>query len=112
MVLYRRVLHSKPGDPDTYSRSVNEEVLWGPFRIGSEECAMMGESTVAKGGQIALPPEVASEIPLGEQFCVVVMWSRQLSTWRGARRAANGSKRPYSTRMQFNEQLIDDAAIR
>src|SRR5207248_3931798 len=32
------------------------------------------ESTVAPGGQIALPPEVASEIPPGEQLRVVVMW--------------------------------------
>lgn len=32
------------------------------------------ESTVVPGGQIALPPDVASEIPAGERLRVVVVW--------------------------------------
>jgi len=32
------------------------------------------EGTAAPGGQITLPPEVASEIPPGEQLRVVIMW--------------------------------------
>jgi hypothetical protein len=46
------------------------------------------ESTIAPGGQIALPPEVAKEIPAGEQLRVVVMWEPGDfdSAWRAAGR--------------------------
>ena len=70
------------------------------------------ESTVATGGQIALPPEVACEIPLGEQLRVVVMWepSNLDLAWRTAGRQR--FEAAYSPEDAVYEQLIDDAAIR
>ncbi len=38
------------------------------------------ESTASLGGQIAVPPEVASEIPLGEHIHVVVMWESDVDS--------------------------------
>ena len=42
------------------------------------------ESTISPGGQIALPPEIASEIGTGEQIRIVVMWDPDDSdrSWR------------------------------
>jgi len=70
------------------------------------------ESTVAPGGHIALPPEVASEIPLGEQLRVVVMWDASSSdpAWRAAGRQR--FEAAYSPEDAVYEQLIDDSAIR
>jgi hypothetical protein len=70
------------------------------------------ESTVTSGGQIELPPEVASEIPAGEQIRIVVMWGdleKPLDAdlaWRTA-----GQKRfqaAYSPDDTVYEQLIDE----
>ena len=70
------------------------------------------ESTLALGGQIALPPEVASEIPPGEQLRVVVMWepSNLNLAWRTAGRQR--FEAAYSPEDAVYEQLIDDATIR
>jgi hypothetical protein len=70
------------------------------------------ESTVAPGGQIALPPEVASEIPPGEQLRVVVMWEPENSdlAWRTAGRQR--FEAAYSPEDAVYEQLMDDSAIR
>ena len=70
------------------------------------------ESTVTPGGQIALPPEVASEIPPGEQLRVVVMWepSHLDLAWRAAGRQR--FEAAYSPEDVVYKQLIDDAAIR
>jgi len=70
------------------------------------------ESTIVAGGQIALPPEVASEIPAGEQLRVVVMW--ESSDLDIARRAAGRQRfgATYSPEDAVYEQLIDDAANR
>jgi hypothetical protein len=70
------------------------------------------ESTGAPGGQIALPPEVASEIPPGEQLRVVVMWEplNLDLAWRTAGRRR--FEAAYSPEDAVYEQLIDDAAIR
>ncbi len=70
------------------------------------------ESTVAPGGQIALPPEVASEIPPGEQLRVVVMWEPGDSNlaWRTAGRER--FEAAYSPEDAVYEQLMDDSAIR
>ncbi len=70
------------------------------------------ESTAAPGGQIALPPEVANEIPLGEHLRVVVMWepSDLDSSWR-----ATGRERfeaAYAPEDAIYERLIDDPAVR
>ena len=70
------------------------------------------ESTLALGGQIALPPEVAIEIPPGEQLRVVVMWepSNLNLAWRTAGRQR--FEAAYSPEDAVYEQLIDDATIR
>ncbi len=70
------------------------------------------EATVAPGGHIALPPEVASEIPDGEQLRIVIMWepSDVDSAWRMA-----GHERfetAYCPEDAVYEQLIDHPAIR
>jgi len=69
------------------------------------------ESTVAPGGQIPLPPEVASEIPAGEQLRVVVMWENSDSdlAWRNAGR--EGFEAAYAPEDAVYEQLMDDPAI-
>lgn len=74
--------------------------------------AVQFKSTVTPGGQIALPPEVASEIPSGEQLQVVIMWEPPDldSAWR-----ATGRQRfeaAYAPEDSVYEQLIDDAPAR
>jgi hypothetical protein len=70
------------------------------------------ESTVDAGGQIALPPEIANEIPPGEQLRVVVMWEPVNSdlAWRTAGRQR--FEAAYSPEDAVYEQLMDDSAIR
>ncbi len=70
------------------------------------------ESNVGPGGQIAVPPEVASEIPTGEQLRVVIMWGESDSGqgWRAAGRERFDAA--YSTEDVVYEQLMDDSAIR
>jgi hypothetical protein len=70
------------------------------------------ESTVAPGGHITLPPEVASEIPRGEQLRVVVMWDASSSdlAWRAAGRQR--FEAAYSPEDDIYEQLMDESAIR
>lgn len=48
------------------------------------------EATVTPSGAIALPPEVAAEIPTGEPLRVVVMWHQSSidSDWPAAGRRA------------------------
>jgi hypothetical protein len=63
------------------------------------------ESTVAPGGQIALPPEVASQIPPG-------MWEPGDSdlAWRTA--GGQRFEAAYSPEDAVYEQLMDDSVIR
>ncbi len=70
------------------------------------------ESTVAPGGQIALPPEVAGEIPPAERLRVVVMWEPADfdSAWRTAGRQR--FEAAYSPEDAVYEQLMDDPPIR
>ena len=70
------------------------------------------EGTIAPGGQIALPPEVASEIPPGEPLRIVVMWEASDFdfAWRTAGRQR--FEAAYSPEDAVYEQLIDDSAIR
>jgi hypothetical protein len=50
--------------------------------------ALEFDSKVTQGGQIALPPEIAAQIPAGEPLRVVIMWepSAEDSAWRSAGR--------------------------
>ncbi len=70
------------------------------------------ESTVSPGGQIALPREVATEIPPGEQLRVVVMWepSNFDLAWRTAGRQR--FEAAYAPEDAVYDQLMDDPAIR
>jgi len=70
------------------------------------------ESTKTEAGQIALPPEVAGEIPAGEQLRVVVMWEPSSAdlVWRSAGRRR--FEAAYCPEDAIYEQLIDDSAAR
>jgi len=70
------------------------------------------ESTVTPEGQIALPPEVAGQIPVGEHLRIVVLWdpSSLDAEWRAAGRSRLESA--YCPEDAVYEQLIDDAATR
>ena len=70
------------------------------------------ESTIVAGGQIALPPEVVSEIPADEQLRVVVMWeSQDLNIeWRAAGRQRFDAA--YSPEDTVYEQLIGRREMR
>ena len=70
------------------------------------------ESTITREGQIALPPEVAREIPAGEQLRVVVMWepAGQDSEWLSAGRRR--FEAAYCPEDAVYEQLIDDPTTR
>jgi len=71
------------------------------------------ETTVSPGGQIALPPEVVSEIPAGEQLRVVVMWDRLDEDWSAWRAASHERlESAYCPEDAIYEKLIDDPAIR
>jgi hypothetical protein len=69
-------------------------------------------STVTQSGAIALPPEIAAEIPAGEALRVVVMWeiSSPDSQWRAAGRRS--FEAAYSPEDAVYEQLIDDPPAR
>ncbi|MFN0105002.1 MAG: hypothetical protein ACKV2U_23330 [Bryobacteraceae bacterium] len=70
------------------------------------------EGTVAPGGHVALPPEIASEIPAGEHIRIVVMWDAGDAggAWRTVSRRR--FEAAYAPEDAVYEQLIDDAAIR
>ena len=70
------------------------------------------ESKITPGGQIALPPEVAGEIPAGEQLRVVVMWDP--SGADSVRRSAGRQRfeSAYCPEDAVYEQLVDDTAAR
>ncbi|MBI3664992.1 MAG: hypothetical protein HY236_02005 [Acidobacteria bacterium] len=70
------------------------------------------KSTVTPGGQIAVPPEVARQIPEGEQLQVVILWeiSNLDAAWRAAGRQR--FEAAYAPEDSVYEQLIDDAPAR
>lgn len=74
--------------------------------------ALEFESTIIPGGQIALPREIAEQIPAGEHLRVVVMWelSGADSVWRSAGRQRFESA--YCPADAVYEQLIDDTTAR
>ncbi len=70
------------------------------------------KGTVTPGGQIAVPPEVARQIPAGEQLQVVILWeiSNLDAAWRAAGRQR--FEAAYAPEDSVYEQLIDDAPSR
>ena len=70
------------------------------------------EGTVAPNGQIAIPPDVAREIPAGESVHVMVAWdgSDLDEAWRMAGRRR--FEAAYAPEDAVYERLIDDAATR
>jgi hypothetical protein len=69
-------------------------------------------STVAPGGAIEVPPEVAHEIPAGERLRVVVMWDAADpdDDWHATGRRT--FEAAYSPEDSIYEKLIDDAEAR
>jgi len=70
------------------------------------------ESSITQEGKIGLPPEIAAEIPMGEQVRVLVMWEPSDSdlAWRSAGRRR--LEAAYSPEDAMYEQLMDDSAPR
>jgi hypothetical protein len=69
-----------------------------------------GELTA--NGQIAVPPEIASQVPPGERVRVVLQWgaSEDDSAWRMAGRRQFDSA--YDVEDSIYEQLIDGSSTR
>lgn len=67
------------------------------------------ESSITAEGQIALPADVARQIPAGEQIRVVVIWEStdSDSAWRAAGRQRFEAS--YCPEDEVYEQLLDDA---
>ncbi|MGA1998006.1 MAG: hypothetical protein ABSH45_19745 [Bryobacteraceae bacterium] len=62
-------------------------------------------------GQIAVPPEIASQVPPGEQIQVVLQWGvSEDDLWRAAGRRQ--FEAAYTAEDSVYEQLIDDASAR
>lgn len=80
--------------------------------MGLKMKALEFESKVQPGGQIALPPGVAAEIPEGENLRVVVMWEtgEADAAWRSSGRQRFESA--YCPEDEVYEQLMDDGSIR
>ena len=70
------------------------------------------EATVTPNGQIAVPAEVAKQVPAGERLQVVLLWgvSEEDSNWRTAGRRQ--FEAAYAPEDSVYEQLIDDPSIR
>jgi hypothetical protein len=69
-----------------------------------------GELT--SNGQISVPPEIASQVPPGEQIQVVLQWgmSEDETAWRAAGRRQ--FEAAFSVDDSIYEQLIDDTSTR
>ena len=62
-------------------------------------------------GQIAVPPEIASQVPPGEQIQVVLQWGiSEDDAWRAAGRRLFDAA--YAADDSVYEQLILDSSIR
>jgi hypothetical protein len=73
------------------------------------------ESIASAAGEIALPPEIASSIPVGENLRVVIMWGPPEQpdldrAWRAAGRER--FEAAYSPEDSVYEQLIDELSPR
>jgi hypothetical protein len=70
--------------------------------------ALEFDSTISESGDIALPPEVASEIPAGHPLRVVVMWDSGVDTaWRASGRRA--FEVAFAPEDEIYEQLLDES---
>ncbi len=67
------------------------------------------KSEVMPNGQIAVPPEIASQVPPGEQIQVILQWgiSDDDSAWRAAGRLH--FEAAYAADDAIYEQLIHDS---
>ena len=74
--------------------------------------ALEFESVVTPGGQIALPPEIAGEIPAGEHLRIVVMWEATDSELAWRRTGRQQFEAAYAPEDAVYEQLIHDASDR
>ena len=73
--------------------------------------ALEVESSRSSSGDIALPPEVAAEIPAGQPLRVVVMWDADHDpAWRMAGRRV--FEAAYVSEDEVYEQLLNDAPSR
>ncbi|MGA2879425.1 MAG: hypothetical protein ABSG13_10780 [Bryobacteraceae bacterium] len=65
---------------------------------------------IAPNGQIAVPPDIASQVPPGEKVAVVLAWgeSEEENGWREAGRRRFESA--YAANDSVYEQLIHDPA--
>ena len=69
-------------------------------------------SELTPNGQIAVPPEIAAQVPSGEQIQVLLSWgiSDEDAVWREAgRRRFEGA---YAADDSVYESLIDDTSTR
>ena len=69
-------------------------------------------SELTPGGQISVPPEIASQVPQGEQVQVVLRWgvSEEDATWRQAGRQQ--FEAAYADEDSVYESLIHDTSSR
>ena len=67
---------------------------------------------LAPNGHIAVPPEIASQVPPGEQIQVVLQWgiSEEDAVWRAAGRRQ--FEAAYAADDSVYEVLIDDTSTR
>jgi hypothetical protein len=66
------------------------------------------EGTISANGQIAVPPEMACQIPSGEPVRVVVLWeASDDDAWRATGR--RHFEAAYAPEDSVYEHLIDDA---
>jgi len=68
--------------------------------------------TLSANGQIDVPPEIASQVPKGEEVRVMLLWgpADDDGEWRAAGRARFESA--YSPEDTIYEQLIHDSSTR
>lgn len=67
---------------------------------------------ISSSGQIAVPPEIASQIPSGETLEIVLRWGRpdDENDWREAGRRR--FEAAYADEDSIYEKLMDDASAR
>ena len=83
------------------------EMIWGEG-IDMKTADFRGE--VMPNGQIAVPPEIASQVPPGEQIQVVLQWGipeEEHTAWRAAGRRQ--FEAAYAADDSVYELLIHDA---
>lgn len=77
----------------------------------SYECYRI-EGMVNSGGEIAIPREIAAQIPAGEHVRVVVMWQPSSGDPDWQRAGRRSFESAYCTEDAVYEQLVDDSTGR